>query len=179
MFNFLRFNNQEEIEEENNLFSRFFVNPFITKKEEDFNLGTYFELSWTTRIYGFGICLATGIVFSLVGSIMLFFLNFVAFGVLYSLGNIISIFASLFVVGPMRQLKSMFNKKRIIITILLLLSIILTLVCAFVAKKAGLCILSLIFQIIMYIWYVLTYIPGGQTMCLTCMKTTSSTIINL
>jgi hypothetical protein len=65
------------------------------------------SMSYTTRLYGFAICLGLGILVAILSCIFIFFLNFVAFGVMYTVGNLLSIGSSLFLMGPIRQIKSM------------------------------------------------------------------------
>ena len=49
------------------------------------------SLKWETRLKGFLICFIGGFGFSILGSVMLFFLNTKAFAVFYSLGSLTSI----------------------------------------------------------------------------------------
>ncbi|KAJ8315606.1 hypothetical protein KUTeg_007756 [Tegillarca granosa] len=89
-------------------------------------------LSWSTRIKGFIICFALGVVMSVLGSCLLFLKNgLVIFAVLYSFGNILALASTCFLMGPVNQLKKMFAKTRVIATILVFVMLILTLVCAF------------------------------------------------
>lgn len=140
-------------------------------------------LSWSTRLKGFCICFVVGIIFSLMGSLMLFLhLGMARFAVFYTLGNIISMarydaiqkninkaslineyshvlfhwfthvicyrshpnmfinqqkqtslqysHSTCFLVGPMKQLKNMFAEKRLIATIIVIISFVCTLIAA-------------------------------------------------
>ena len=145
------------------------LNP-LSDNDDGFNFGTYFQLSLKQRMYGFGICLAIGLLFSIVGILCLFFFNYVGFGVTYSLGNICVILSTIFLVGPMRQLKNMIQPHRAIATGVFILSIILTLLAALLWHNAFLCVLFLIFQVAAFIWYILSYIPYGRDMCCSCLK---------
>ena len=129
------------------------------------------------RFWGFIICFCLGMVISLLTSIL-----FVAkeasakFAVLYTVGIIISLLASFFLFGPMRQLKSMFKKTRVVATIMLIGVLIFTLVFAFALydeEKGGHKIIILILVILEYIalfWYTLSYIPFGRTIFKKCCK---------
>lgn len=79
------------------------------------------------------------------------------------------IFSTVFLVGPLRQLKNMCAATRFIATIVYLLAIILTLLSAFLAKSALLVILCLIIQLLALIWYTLSYIPGARFLVKKCM----------
>ncbi len=61
------------------------------------------SMSYTQRLYGFAICLGVGVLIALLSCIFIFTLNFVAFGVMYTLGNLCSLSSSLFLLGPLRQ----------------------------------------------------------------------------
>lgn len=94
--------------------------------------------------------------------------------------------------GPFNQLKKMFASTRIIATIIVLVSIVLTLVCAIVVSilssqsqallkpsslqqfhKPGLVLLMIIIQSLAMTWYSLSYIPYARDL----VKKTFSTII--
>jgi hypothetical protein len=59
----------------------------------------------------------------------------VTFAILYTIGNIVSLSSTAFLVGPVKQLKNMFAQKRIIATIVFLSAMILTLVVAIVVRR--------------------------------------------
>jgi len=152
------------------------LNPFSSSDENDrFNFGNYCQLSYKHRIYGFGICFGVGLLFSFLGIVCLFFMNFVGFGITYSLGNICMIVSTLFLFGPINQIKSMFSSiHRGVATGIFLLAIIMTLVAAFAWHSAGLCILFLIIQVAAFVWYMITSFPGGQTICCSCVKSVAN-----
>ncbi|XP_015590277.1 vesicle transport protein SFT2A isoform X2 [Cephus cinctus] len=120
-------------------------------------------LSWSTRIKGFAICFVIGILLSILGSFALFLrqgLN--VFAVFYTLGNIIALASTCFLMGPVNQIKKMFATTRIIATILVLVFIALTLFSAIKLKKAGLALLFIIFQSLAMTWYSISYIPYAR-----------------
>ncbi|XP_062510890.1 vesicle transport protein SFT2B-like [Corticium candelabrum] len=120
------------------------------------------SLSWATRIKGFLICVAIGFVLSMLGTVMIFVGNFVAFGILYSSGTITAICSSFFLMGPWRQVKKMVDPNRLIATIVMIITIILTFLAAFLWKNGGLCILFVILQFLAFTWYCLSYIPFAR-----------------
>ncbi|XP_059488595.1 vesicle transport protein SFT2A [Neocloeon triangulifer] len=138
-----------------------------TSPDEESNIITQVidssTLSWSTRIKGFVICFALGIILSIFGTITLFFhKGFALFAVFYSLGNIISLASTCFLMGPFNQIKKMFAPTRAIATILMITCLILTLVAALVLKKAGLSLLFVILQFLAMTWYSLSYIPYAR-----------------
>lgn len=91
--------------------------------------------SWSTRIKGFCILFVLGILFSFLGTFALFLHRGIkVFAIFYTLGNVISLLSTCFLMGPVNQLKNMFHSKRIIATIIALVSICMTLVAAIVVS---------------------------------------------
>lgn len=79
----------------------------------------------------------------------------------YTLGNITSIGSTMFLMGPLKQLKRMFEPTRLIATILVLLFFVLTLCSAFLWNK-GLALIFCILQSLALTWYSLSYIPYAR-----------------
>lgn len=118
--------------------------------------------SWSTRIKGFLICFIIGILLSLLGSFALFLNGMKIFAVLYTLGNILSLASTCFLMGPVNQVKKMFAETRAIATILVIVSITMTLLSALWFKNAGLALLFIIIQSLAMTWYSLSYIPYAR-----------------
>lgn len=144
-------------------------------EEEDKGIVTQINdattLSWSTRIKGFLFCFILGMVLSVLGSCLLFMRNgLVIFGVLYTLGNILSLASTCFLMGPFNQIKKMFAKTRVFATIMVFVMFILTLVCAFAIKNAPLTIICCILQFLAMTWYSLSYIPFARDAVLKCFN---------
>ncbi|KAF5916592.1 hypothetical protein HPG69_005387, partial [Diceros bicornis minor] len=109
------------------------------------------SLSWDTRIKGFIACFAIGILCSLLGTFLLWVprKGLYLFAVFYTFGNIASIGSTVFLMGPMKQLKRMFEPTRLIATIMVLLCFALTLCSAFWSLALT--------------WYSLSFIPFAST----------------
>ncbi|KAI8831877.1 Got1/Sft2-like family-domain-containing protein [Chytridium lagenaria] len=120
-----------------------------------------FQLTRTQRFYGFGICFGVGFLISIISSISLFIGNIAGFAVLYTIGNIISLLATGFLVGFLKQFKKMFDSVRIAATLVFLISMVLTIVLAIFLSNAGLIlvIICCIFQYLALFWYSASYIP--------------------
>ncbi|XP_063977682.1 vesicle transport protein SFT2A isoform X2 [Diachasmimorpha longicaudata] len=120
-------------------------------------------LSWSTRIKGFAICFVVGILLSFLGSFALFLhKGLKVFAVFYTLGNIVSLASTCFLMGPVNQLKKMFAATRIIATVLVFVSIAMTLYSAIGLEKAGLALVFIIIQSLAMTWYSLSYIPYAR-----------------
>ncbi|XP_050316089.1 vesicle transport protein SFT2B [Anthonomus grandis grandis] len=120
-------------------------------------------LSWSTRIKAFIACFIIGILLSLLGSFALFFkggLN--VFAVFYTLGNVVSLLSTCFLMGPWNQIQKMFHSTRAIATCLVLASLVMTLVSAVAWHNPGLALVFIIIQSLSMTWYSLSYIPYAR-----------------
>mmetsp|Transcript_2079 Transcript_2079/g.2307 ORF Transcript_2079/g.2307 Transcript_2079/m.2307 type:complete len:163 (-) Transcript_2079:90-578(-) len=128
------------------------------------------SLSWKYRLWGFIICVVLGFAMSFLSTFALFTNNFIIFAVIYTAGNIVALSSTLFLMGPLYQLKAMFKNTRIFATIMFLLAMAMTLTFAFWLKNAGLCILGVILQFLALTWYSLSYIPYARTLIKNCVR---------
>uniref|UniRef100_A0A8D0GV96 Vesicle transport protein n=1 Tax=Sphenodon punctatus TaxID=8508 RepID=A0A8D0GV96_SPHPU len=122
------------------------------------------SLSWGTRVKGFIACFAIGVLCSVLGTCLLWVprKGIILFAVFYTLGNISSIGSTVFLMGPMKQLKRMFEPTRLIATIVMLLCLVLTLCSAFWWRNKGLALLFCILQFFALAWYSISYIPFAR-----------------
>ncbi|CAM2097161.1 vesicle transport protein SFT2B [Caretta caretta] len=135
--------------------------------EEQGGLGEIVDttsLSWGTRVKGFIACFALGVLCSVLGTCLLWVprKGLVLFAVFYTLGNIASLGSTVFLMGPMRQLKRMFEPTRLIATIVMLLCLILTLCSAFWWHNKGLALIFCILQFFALAWYSISFIPFAR-----------------
>ena len=120
-------------------------------------------LSYGTRVKGFTACFVLGLLLCLLGcALFAVTWSLAIFGVLYTLGNCCAIGSTLFLMGPVNQIKRMFNKDRWIASTAMIAFLLLTLISAFVLQKKGLTILFVIFQFLAMTWYALSYIPFAR-----------------
>lgn len=122
---------------------------------------SFLGLTRTQRIYGFGACALIGFVLQLLG--VIFIGSLTIFATLYGFGTIVSLIGTGFIFGFFAQLKTMFKPVRVIASIVLIASIALIFVGAFVISSGILCIIFVIIQFLAYIWYTLSYIPYART----------------
>lgn len=128
------------------------------------------SLSLKQRVIGFACSLALGGIFAGISWIELFQNDYVAFGILITFSNVCAIGGSMFLAGPVKQVKKMFEETRWIATSVYLLMMIMTLVAAFAIKSPALVIVCCIFQYLAMIWYGLSYIPYARTVIKNCVK---------
>lgn len=72
----------------------------------------------------------------------------------------------MFLAGPAKQCASMMDEKRRVSTLIYLVSLVATLLAAFLVKSRLLCLLCIATQYCAMAWYSLSYIPMGQAFAL-------------
>lgn len=111
------------------------------------------SLSFSTRLKWFAICFASGVVFSILGTGLLWLPGGLKlFAVFYTFGNIAALASTCFLMGPMKQLKKMFETTRLLATIIMILCLIFTLCAALWWHKKGLAVLFCILQFLSMTW---------------------------
>ncbi|XP_044773372.1 vesicle transport protein SFT2A [Neomonachus schauinslandi] len=89
------------------------------------------SLSYGTRLKWFVICFVCGIFFSILGTGLLWLPGGIKlFAVFYTFGNLAALASTCFLMGPVKQLKKMFETTRLLATIIMLLCFIFTLCAA-------------------------------------------------
>ncbi|XP_068176148.1 SFT2 domain containing 2a [Antennarius striatus] len=118
-------------------------------------------MSWATRVRGFVACFVVGAACTVLGVCMLFIprIGITLFIVFYTFGNICALGSTMFLMGPVKQLKRMCDKTRALATTIMITCLVLTLCAAFWWKNFGLALLFVILQILSFSWYSLSYIP--------------------
>ena len=79
-----------------------------------------------------------------------------------SFGNLLAMGSTIFLMGPWRQIKNMFDPSRLIATLVYLGLLVCTLVVAFAFPNIILLIVLIVLQFLALVWYTASYIPGGQ-----------------
>ncbi|ETW08840.1 hypothetical protein H310_01344 [Aphanomyces invadans] len=123
------------------------------------------SLTKMQRLYGFAFCFCVGYLINLLSTFALLggSRNGAKFGILYSIGSVVSLCGSGFLAGPAEQVKSMAKPVRRIASAIYLLSILLVLVIAVTNPQLGLLILFLaMMQFGAAVWYNASYIPYGR-----------------
>ncbi|KAG7457385.1 vesicle transport protein SFT2B-like [Solea senegalensis] len=97
----------------------------------------------------------------LVGVCVLFLprIGLTLFIVFYTFGNVCALGSTMFLMGPLKQLKRMCDKTRALATTIMITCLVLTLCAAFWWKNFGLALLFCILQVLSFTWYSLSYIP--------------------
>ena len=126
------------------------------------------SLGFNTRLKWFAICVVTGI-FSILGTGLLWRPGGIKlFEVFYTFGDTAVLASTCFLMGPMKQLKKMFETTRLLPMIIMFLGLVLTLCTAFWWHKKGLAIFFCILQFLSTAWYSLPYIPYTRGAVIKC-----------
>ncbi|PVU99976.1 hypothetical protein BB559_000232 [Furculomyces boomerangus] len=121
-----------------------------------------FGLTRTERLYAFGACIIAGFILMIVGVAMLFSSNTSGFAIMYSIGNLLSLFSLGFLVGFKKQIKMAFAPVRLIAGLVYLVFLILTLIIAFTNGSGLICLIFVLIQFCALVWYSASYIPFGR-----------------
>jgi hypothetical protein len=129
------------------------------------------KLSRTTRMYGFAGCFVAGwvITFLALTALPKIGKQPAKFAILYTAGNIVALCSTMFLWGPVKQIKKMFEPVRAVATIVYFLSMAATLFLAFKVQKLLPVVISLCVQLCAMIWYCASYIPYGRSMIKSCL----------
>ena len=124
-------------------------------------------LTYQQRLFGFLACLAIGLLLSLTslmsfGSLLTG--NPTPFALKYTIGNLLSMGASGFLVGFTKQCRDMFAPVRRVASVLYVASLGTTLVCIFYLRSRLLTTVSICVQLGAMVWYCVSYLPFGQNM---------------
>ncbi|OMJ67343.1 hypothetical protein SteCoe_35518 [Stentor coeruleus] len=132
--------------------------PALSFKERVIAFLTCFGLSLLINIVSFGamIGLLTG--------------NPIRYALSFTLGNILSLVGTGFLLGFKRQMKSAFDEKRRFTTIIFFTAMALTLISVFFFNIPLLILLFVVIQICSYVWYMASYFPWGREILSGCFK---------
>jgi uncharacterized membrane protein len=136
------------------------------EQEEDYDPCKCLNLTYTQRVWGFGICFSLGMIISIMSSFLV--LNPVKFALPYTVGNVLSLLSTGFLVGPKRQCKYACASTRIVAFLIYIGCIVATLISAFALKKGFLTLLFVVTQFFAGLWYTASYVPYGREMLSRC-----------
>ena len=131
-------------------------------------------LSKPVRIIGMIICIVIGLFVGIASFTNIFSTNTASSGYWLTGGNLLCVLSTLFIQSFPKQVKQMMNPIRATCTIVLLASMVATIILAALlgGGSAEWIIWPVVaVQYVAMIWYMLSYIPGGQVFCQTCVKT--------
>lgn len=123
------------------------------------------SLSKKQRIIGFMTSLLLGtICFGLAVSFLpLLLINPRKFSLLFTLGSVFTLSSFSFLWGPYSHMIHLFSKERLPFTLVYLSTLVATLYFAMGLQSAILTPIAAVLQVLALLWFVISYIPGGQT----------------
>jgi hypothetical protein len=134
------------------------------------------NLSFRQRVQGCLGCFALGFVISGLSFISWSTGQTATFAFMYTIGNIVSLAGSMFLMGPKRQCRNMMKARRRWAAGIYLTMMIVTIILA-LNDGPGLVVLLCVFlQWCAMVWYVASYIPFGQRMITRVLGSTASSL---
>jgi len=115
------------------------------------------------RVMGFVLMVGIGIILSILSGVILIFGDIKNFAILYSVGNVVAIAATCFLIGPVKQLKNMVDPERVVSTIIFFLALGATIAIALTIKNGLLVLIFVVIQWAAFVWYSISYIPFAQS----------------
>lgn len=120
------------------------------------------NLSYQERIVGLAFCIGFGFVISFFSCFYVIIPR--KFAVLYTIGNLLGVGGTMFLVGPKRQMSVMCAPHRRNASMGFFAGMIVTLGLALTHQSFIFIIASVVVQTVALIWYILSYIPFGRAM---------------
>ena len=136
----------------------------FTNQDAD-NDSVFPSLTLKERLIGFAICFGLGMLFQFMamGSIVGVLIGRTnKFAFMYTVGNVVSVFATFFLVGPVRQFKNMIDVQRRNASLAFCGAIVMTLLALYVFHSKVLTVGFVVVQFAAYVWYILSYVPYGR-----------------
>ncbi|ESO09037.1 hypothetical protein HELRODRAFT_74437 [Helobdella robusta] len=122
------------------------------------------SMSKKQRVIGFFLCLLMGTLCISLASLYIPFLILKArkFAMLYSLGSLFIIFSFSMLWGPMNHIKHLLSPSRLPFTTAYFTTMIGTLYFSLSVQSAVMTVIFGILQVVALLWYIVSYVPGGQ-----------------
>jgi len=123
------------------------------------------SLTKKQRIIGFMLCLSLGLFCFFLCSLYIPVLILKArkFAMLYTMGSLFFLMSFSALWGPVNHLKHLFSGDRLLFSIVYFLTIGATLYFSMWKRSLIMTIFCAVIQILAMVWYIISYIPGGQT----------------
>jgi hypothetical protein len=128
------------------------------------------ELTYKQRVFGFILFFVLGGISSGISTmyVPMIVIKPSKFAIPYTVGNLMSMGSTGFLVGAGRQCKTMFDSTRRQASSVFFVSMFATLYFAFVRKSGIGTIVFVIIQLMAYAWYIASYIPFGRALLKKC-----------
>ncbi|KAJ9574103.1 hypothetical protein L9F63_008517 [Diploptera punctata] len=123
------------------------------------------SLSKFSLIIGFCTCIMMGLFCFVLAAMYtpVLLLKARKFALLYTMGSLFTICSFSFLWGPMNHLRHLFSRERLPFTVAYFGTLFGTLYFALSVQSTPLTVLFAVGQIMALLWFLISYIPGGQT----------------
>ena len=122
----------------------------------------FFHLSRTERFIAAGICALCGLTAGILSIVAIFILNMRKFVVLFTLSSLLYLISLCLLIGFKRICSSFVDKKRIYSGAGMFTGMLIVLFFGLVKKWFILSIVGFIIEFISFVYYALSFIPGGE-----------------
>ncbi|KDR21649.1 protein transport protein SFT2 [Zootermopsis nevadensis] len=136
------------------------------------------SLSRIQRITGFCLCILLGLLCFVLAAMYtpVLLLKARKFALLYTMGSLFTICSFSFLWGPLNHLQHLFSRDRLPFTAAYFGTLFATLYFALQVQSTPLTVLCAVGQIVALLWFLVSYIPGGQTGLQFCTRMFSSAV---
>lgn len=148
--------------------------PFQNEENSSENEPFFPSLSYQTRFLGFVSCFLAGFLLSSFSTFTLMTGSIVRFCFIYTVGNLVALIGTFFLMGPDRQMKSMFDETRLVSSITYICSLILTIFFALRGSSVLVVFPLLVTQWSASVWYSASFVPYGRATILGCLRRATS-----
>lgn len=144
------------------------VNPHTSEQSAMDELGQACNMSRTNRLYGFAVCFGLGVFFIFISTLMI--ISPKRFATTFTLGNLLAMGSTMFLMGPKKQCGMMFDPDRATATILYLCSLGAALFCSMQLHSFILTVVCIAGEGCALLWYCLSYIPFARAAVKACFS---------
>eukprot|EP00180_Rhodochaete_pulchella_P001796 Plantae.Rhodophyta-Rhodochaete_pulchella.ctg270.p1 GENE.Plantae.Rhodophyta-Rhodochaete_pulchella.ctg270~~Plantae.Rhodophyta-Rhodochaete_pulchella.ctg270.p1 ORF type:complete len:188 (-),score=21.28 Plantae.Rhodophyta-Rhodochaete_pulchella.ctg270:192-755(-) len=127
-----------------------------------------FHMTQTQRMVAFLMCFATGalMIAMAVSFVPIIAIKPMKFALSFTLGNLLALFSTMFLVGPKAQLQSMFHPVRSTAALAYIGAVLVTLHTAIYGGKLRYItvVVSVVIEMLALIWYSASYVPFGRSL---------------
>jgi len=146
---------------------------------ESDNSGQLFDgMTWGTRLQFFALFAVLGVFSSVMAWIALGTGSYWKYTMLTTLGNVMSMLSTTFLMGPTRQCALMFDPVRRTATSMYIGAMAGTVIVAWVFRSPLLCGMCSVVQYLALIWYSLSFVPYGRDVVGSCLSTLFKAVLN-
>jgi hypothetical protein len=121
-----------------------------------------FQLSYSERIIGFGICTGCAILAGFLAIVSLFILNLRKFAVLFTVSTLLFVIALGLLIGFARLLRSCTDGRRLVSAGGLAGGMFVTLFFGLFKKSILLAIAGFLVETVSFLYFALSFFPGGE-----------------